>query len=99
MNDAHDIIITNKADDNNISINYSDKNINASDIFNIINYQENDKYKIESNIDEITEKNLNEYFKDFLDVMNSIIDEINKIDVELPKKDDSLIQNDNVQGD
>lgn len=79
MNDKYDITISNKNNDKEITINYKEKKINAIDIYELLSYNENIFYSIESNIDEIVEGNEKDYFNEIIFLMYGIINEINEI--------------------
>ena len=79
MNEDKSITITNISTERVFKINYDDKIITAQDIYEMLSYEPNNIYKIKSNIDDINEENDKNYFSDVVNLINSIIIEINKM--------------------
>lgn len=79
MDENKNIIVTNLDKGTNFTISYVDKVINALSVYQILNYQLNSIYALNSNISEITDENDRIYFKDIITLLESIISEINEM--------------------
>ncbi len=79
MNEDKDIVVANTLNEKFFTISYENKIIKAVDIYELLTYQLNNTYKIESNLDEITDQNDKTYFTDIVNLIQSIIDEINEM--------------------
>jgi hypothetical protein len=63
-----------------IVIKFSDKKINAKDVFNALGYKIGDKYElIKMNVDKVKEEN-KEFVKDVNNLFSEIVKEIDEID-------------------
>lgn len=75
MNDLGDVHITNNGV-NELIINYHTKQINALDVYTMLDYKRGNKYDLDSNKDEIKDNRFN-YFNEIIILIKEILDEIN----------------------
>lgn len=83
--------------ENKYNINFDNKIINAQSIYNLLDYNPNYIYKLSSNIDEVKDARMKEYFEDVYDLIQKIIsdiNELNKKDIEAEKREDAIEIND-----
>ena len=73
------IVIKNSITENSYIIEYNTKEITAQGIYDVLSYKPNTIYKIENNIEKVTEENTKIYFQDVIDLVKTIIDDINVI--------------------
>lgn len=90
--DNKNVIITN--DDKSVTITNEKKEINAEDIYSLLKYEEGNTYSVESNLDDINDKNDKEYLNDIVSLIDEIKDEINSL-VESKDEDISEIETNN----
>lgn len=78
---SNNIKITNSSSNQEIIIKDEDKKLNAEEVFKLLSYKIGNTYEIKSNLEDIKgdDKKYN-YFKDIVDLFNSISDGINKMD-------------------
>ena len=79
MDDKFDIALLNENSKNKKEIKFSDKNINAYDIYELFDYKKDNNYQITSNIDQIEDGNEKDYFLEVINLIDSIIKEINEL--------------------
>lgn len=79
MNEDKDIVVANTLNEKFFTISYENKTIRAMDIYEILTYQPHNIYKLESNLNEITDENDKTYFTDVVNLIQAIIDEINEM--------------------
>lgn len=91
MNEDKSIIVKNISSEKFLKINFDNKTITATDVYEVLSYIPNTIYKIESNIDDIIDGNDKTYFSDIINLMNSIITEIN----EMADSQNNVSNNDN----
>ena len=92
MNDKYDIVMTNSLTNMTKTIEFSTKNINAYDIYELFGYKNDYNYTVESNINDIDDGNEKDYFKEVISLINDIKKEINDIN-DIPA-DNSEIEED-----
>ncbi|MBP3461575.1 MAG: hypothetical protein J6K21_04105 [Bacilli bacterium] len=73
------IVIKNSITENSYIIEYNTKEITAQGIYDVLSYKPNAIYKIENNIEKVTDENTKVYFQDVIDLVKTIIDDINVI--------------------
>lgn len=73
------IVIKNSITENSYIIEYNTKEITAQGIYDVLSYKPNNIYKIENNIEKVTDENTKVYFQDVIDLVKTIIDDINVI--------------------
>lgn len=73
------IVIKNSITENSYIIEYNTKEITAQGIYDVLSYKPNTIYKIENNIEKVTDENTKVYFQDVIDLVKTIIDDINVI--------------------
>ena len=79
--------------ENKYTINFEDKIINAQKIYNLLDYKPEYIYKLSSNVEDIEDDRMEEYFEDVIDLIQKItndINELNEIDIEEAEKDDTI---------
>lgn len=79
MEENYDIKISNNTSGKEFIVKYSDKKINASDVYDLLTYQDDFVYESKSNIEDIEEGNQKDYFNEILTIMNDIIKNINEL--------------------
>lgn len=79
MNAEKDIVITNEGTNASLTITSKEKNITAPSIYDLLSYQPLSTYKIENNLEEITDENDKRYFTEVISLFNSIISDVNDI--------------------
>ena len=79
MDDKFDIALLNENSKNKKEIKFSDKNINAYDIYELFDYKKDNNYQITSNIDQIEDGNEKDYFLEVINLIDSILKEINEL--------------------
>lgn len=77
MDAQKNITVTNLTSNKSFVISYSDKTVTAPNIYNILDYQLNSTYDIESNVDDITDENDKTYFLDIISLIDNIKNDIN----------------------
>ncbi len=65
--------------ENKYTINFEDKIINAQSIYNLLNYKPEYIYKVSSNIEDIEDNRMKEYFEDVIDLIQKIVRDINEL--------------------
>ncbi|MFI3260670.1 MAG: hypothetical protein R3Y21_04355 [Mycoplasmatota bacterium] len=94
IDEDNNIKIKNDKNSNEVQIMYSDKKINAIDIYNILSYSAGNQYSLETNVDDIEEEKIKLYFNDIISLINSIIDDINSLPpFDLGEATGSLLEN------
>lgn len=97
MDEHNNITITNLTTTANFVISYIDKTITAPSIYELLNYQQNCTYEIESNITDIIKEKEKTYFSDiialFKDITKEISDMAESIDDEAEKVMEENINN------
>lgn len=94
MNEDKDIVVANMLNEKFFTISYENKTIKAMDIYEILTYQPNNTYKLESNLNEITDENDKAYFTDIVNLIQAIIDEINEMsDLQDASAEDEINKN------
>lgn len=73
------IVMKNSITENSYIIEYNTKEITAQGIYDVLSYKPNTIYKIENNIEKVTDENTKVYFQDIIDLVKTIIDDINVI--------------------
>lgn len=76
MDNQNDITVTNMTNNNNFVILYSDKTIAALSIYQLLSYQLNTTYVIDSNVTDIIEEKINAYYSDIIELFDDITKEI-----------------------
>ena len=79
MNEEKNIVIKNISNEKFFTILYDNKTITASSIYEMLTYEPNVIYDIESNIDDIVDENDKIYFSDVISLIKAITDEINEM--------------------
>ena len=79
--------------ENEYTINFENKIINAQKVYNLLDYKPEHIYKINSNVEDIEDERMKEYFEDVIDLIQKIsndINELNEPDTEEDEKEDSI---------
>ena len=79
MDKDNNITISNDKINKNIIIQYTSKILNAQDVYDIFNFQKGNTYEIESNIKDIKDERIIEYYKDILGLFDDIRKELNDL--------------------
>lgn len=79
MNDNFDIILSNEESKQKKEIKFSDKNVNAYDIYELFDYKIDNNYEILSNVDDIADGNERNYFIEVINLIDGIKKEINEL--------------------
>lgn len=79
MDKDNNITISNDKINKNIVIQYTSKILNAQDVYDIFNFQKGNTYEIESNIKDIKDERIIEYYKDILSLFDDIRKELNDL--------------------
>ena len=88
MEENYDIKITNNTVGKEFIVKYSDKKISASDVYDLLTYQDDFLYKLKSNIEIINVGNEKDYFNEILIIMNDIVKELNELNNSIKNNDD-----------
>lgn len=75
----NNINITNTKTNEKIEIKYSDKKLNAKDVYNIFGYEKGNSYEIQSDIDVVQNKGIIDYYNTIIKLFDDIKNELNKI--------------------
>lgn len=79
--------------ENKYTINFEDKIINAQKVYNLLDYKPEYIYKLSSNVADIEDDRMKEYFEDVIDLIQKITNDINGLnetDIEEEKKEDTI---------
>ncbi|CDC62018.1 unknown [Clostridium sp. CAG:417] len=95
MDDKFDIALLNENSKNKKEIKFSDKNINAYDIYELFDYKKDNNYQITSNIDQIEDGNEKDYFLEVINLIDSIIKEINELNNDKQHIEEKIQSNEN----
>ena len=95
MDDKFDIVLLNENSKNKKEIKFSDKNINAYDIYELFDYKKDNNYQITSNIDQIEDGNEKDYFLEVINLIDSIIKEINELNNDKQHFEEEIQSNEN----
>ncbi len=95
MDDKFDIALLNENSKNEKEIKFSDKNINAYDIYELFDYKKDNNYQITSNIDQIEDGNEKDYFLEVINLIDSIIKEINELNNDKQHIEEEIQSNEN----
>jgi hypothetical protein len=95
MDDKFDIALLNENSKNKKEIKFSDKNINAYDIYELFDYKKDNNYQITSNIDQIEDGNEKDYFLEVINLIDSIIKEINELNNDKQHIEEEIQSNEN----
>lgn len=79
MDKDNNITISNDKIDKEIIIQYTSKILNAQDVYDIFLLKKGIIYEIESNINDIKDERIIEYYKDILDLFDDIRKELNEL--------------------
>lgn len=93
--DKFDIALLNENSKNEKEIKFSDKNINAYDIYELFDYKKDNNYQITSNIDQIEDGNEKDYFLEVINLIDSIIKEINELNNDKQHIEEEIQSNEN----
>jgi hypothetical protein len=77
----NNIFIENKEINKKVEIKYSSKTLNAQDIYDIFNYEKGNSYDINSDIDEVNDKKIKEYYSDIISLFEAIKKELNDLQI------------------
>ncbi len=95
MDDKFDIALLNENSKNEKEIKFSDKNINAYDIYELFDYKKDNNYQITFNIDQIEDGNEKDYFLEVINLIDSIIKEINELNNDKQHIEEEIQSNEN----
>ena len=98
MNEKYDIVMTNSLTNTTKTIEFSTKNINAYDIYELFDYKNDYNYTVESNINDIDDGNEKDYFKEVISLINDIKKEINDIN-DIPANDSEIEEDESAFGE
>ena len=79
MNDDYNVKLLNNFSKKSIKIDYLNKMINASDVYDVLSYTIDSNYIIESNLDSINEGNEKDYLNEIIQLIESITNELNNL--------------------
>lgn len=82
IDENNNIKIANIDSSMSFDIKYSDKLVKAIDIYAILQYEIGKKYIVTSNLEEIQDEKIKEYFGDIISLIEGIVEEINNIVLE-----------------
>lgn len=95
MDDKFDIALLNENSKNKKEIKFLDKNINAYDIYELFDYKKDNNYQITSNIDQIEDGNEKDYFLEVINLIDSILKEINELNNDKQHIEEEIQSNEN----
>lgn len=98
MNEKYDIVMTNSLTNTTKTIEFSTKNINAYDIYELFDYKNDYNYTVESNINDIDDGNEKDYFKEVISLINDIKKEINDIN-DIPANNSEIEEDESAFGE
>lgn len=75
----------------NLTIDKDNKILNAQEAYNVFNFEKNSNYEIKSDVDNITDIKIKEYYNDIINLFEDIKKELNELDFSDDKKDNSVI--------
>ena len=79
MDENYNITLLNCNNNRKVEIDYSNKMINASDVYDLLSYTPECNYTLESNIDSFADGNEKDYFNELIELINSIVSELNNL--------------------
>lgn len=88
MDKDYNVKLLNDRTNNELDIDYTNKMINASDVYDLLSYTPDNNYMLESNIDSIPDGNEKDYFNELIQLIASIITELNNLN----SSDDETIE-------
>ena len=77
----NNIIVENKKISKKIEINYSSKTLNAQDVYDIFNYEKENSYEINSDIEKVNNEKIKEYYSDIINLFEDIKKELNELKI------------------
>lgn len=78
IDQGNNISITNTKTNKKIEIKYSDRRLNAKDVYNIFGYEKGNSYEIQSDIDDVQDKGIKDYYNVVIKLFDDIKNELNK---------------------
>lgn len=91
MDTDYNVKLLNDSINKELKIDYTNKMINASDVYDLLSYAPDNNYMLESNIDSIPDGNEKDYFNELIQLITSITTELNNIN----SSDDETIESNN----
>ncbi len=82
IDDSNNIIISNESNGNTYMIDYANKEINATKIYELLSYNENVQYNTKSNVEILDDGNVKDYFNEIILIIKKITDELNALNSE-----------------
>ncbi len=82
MDSEGNIEISNNVSDKKFVINFIEKKIKASDIYNMLDYCVDNNYSVKSNIDCISDERKKAYFLEVFTLIDNIKDSINEVNIQ-----------------
>lgn len=79
--------------ENKYTINFEDKIINAQKVYNLLDYKSEYIYKLSSNVEDIEDIRMKEYFEDVIDLLQKITNDINELN---EKDNEEDVEEDNI---
>ena len=64
-----------------IEISYSSKTLNAQDVYDIFNYEKENIYEINSNIENVNDEKIKEYYSEIINLFEDIKKELNELQI------------------
>lgn len=94
INEDKNISIKNCDTNTSKTLNYSDKEIKAKDIYDVLSYEKNNKYKVNYDTNKHTEQKIKDYYESVIKLIQDIVDEVNLIeDSDVESKDTTIDNN------
>ncbi|NMA50970.1 MAG: hypothetical protein GX951_03885 [Mollicutes bacterium] len=76
----NNITIKNNKLNKEFIIDYQSKMLNAQDVYDVFNFKKDNSYEIKSDIDNLQDEKIKEYYNDIINLFESIKNELNELD-------------------
>lgn len=87
----NNITIKNSKSNKEFTIDYQSKILNAQDVYEVFDFEKDNSYEIKSDIDNLKDEKIKEYYKDIFNLFESIKTELNELDFSDEKKDNDVV--------
>ena len=79
IDNENNITISNDTLTKTVTIQYSNKMLNAKDVYDIFDFKKNNSYEITSDVDNVEDKNVKDYYTDIINLFEDIKDKLNEL--------------------
>lgn len=79
IDNENNITISNDKSTKTVTIQYSNKMLNAKDVYDILDFKKNNSYEITSDVDNVEDKNVKDYYTDIINLFEDIKDKLNEL--------------------